>query len=158
MIETLPSTDATITGLALSATPIDWRRRRAEVNSGPMFSETVVLRGHIIDSLILPKVLDQILTQGGDFKIGEIKIGQNRVDQSYARIEVSGPTHEALDEIVLRLRQHGAEVIEKADVQLVPAPADGVFPKDFYVTTNQHTLVNVDGAESEGQPRLQGGD
>ena len=49
-----------------------------------MFSETVVLRGHIIDSLILPKVLDQILTQGGDFKIGEIKIGQNRVDQSYA--------------------------------------------------------------------------
>ncbi|MEY2557917.1 MAG: bifunctional enzyme conserved region, partial [Verrucomicrobiota bacterium] len=37
---------------------------------GQMFSETVVLRGHIIDSLILPKVLDQILTQGGDFKIG----------------------------------------------------------------------------------------
>src|SRR5437016_8959335 len=154
MIETLPSTDATITGLALSATPIDWRRRRAEVNSGPMFSETVVLRGHIIDSLILPKVLDQILTQGGDFKIGEIKIGQNRADQSYARIEVSGPTHEALDEIVLRLRQHGAEVIEKADVQLAPAPADGVFPKDFYVTTSQQTFVNVDGAEIEVHPAL----
>src|SRR5438552_3527923 len=119
-----------------------------------MFSETVILRGHIIDSLILPKVLDQILTQGGDFKIGEIKIGQNRADQSYARIEVSGPTHEALDEIVLRLRQHGAEVIEKADVQLAPAPADGVFPKDFYVTTNQQTFVNVDGAEIEVHPAL----
>ena len=119
-----------------------------------MFSETVVLRGHIIDSLILPKVLDQILTQGGDFKIGEIRIGQNRVDQSYARIEVSGPTHEALDEIVLRLRQHGAEVIEKADVQLAPAPADGVFPKDFYVTTNQQTFVNVDGTEIEVHPAL----
>src|SRR5436853_1974561 len=119
-----------------------------------MFSETVVLRGHIIDSLILPKVLDQILTQGGDFKIGEIKIGQNRVDQSYARIEVSGPTHEALDEIVLRLRQHGAEVIEKKDVQLAPAPADGVFPKDFYVTTNQQTLVTFDGREIEVHPAL----
>lgn len=119
-----------------------------------MFSETVVLRGHIIDSLILPKVLDQILTQGGDFKIGEIKIGQNRVDQSYARIEVSAPTHEALDDIVLRLRQHGAEVIEKADVQLAPAPADGVFPKDFYVTTNQQTFVNVDGVEIEVHPAL----
>ena len=35
-----------------------------------MFSETIILRGHIIDSLILPKVLDQILTQGGEFKIG----------------------------------------------------------------------------------------
>jgi lysine-ketoglutarate reductase/saccharopine dehydrogenase-like protein (TIGR00300 family) len=119
-----------------------------------MFSETVELRGHIIDSLILPKVLDQILTQGGSFKIGEIKIGQNRVDQSYARIEVSAPTPEALDDIVLRLRQHGAEVIEKADVQLAPAPADGVFPQDFYVTTNQQTFVNVDGAEIEVHPAM----
>jgi len=119
-----------------------------------MFSETVILRGHIIDSLILPKVLDQILTQGGDFKIGEIKIGQNRVDQSFARIEVSAPKHETLDDIVLRLRQHGAEVIEKADVQLAPAPADGVFPKDFYVTTNQQTFVTFNGAEIEVHPAL----
>lgn len=119
-----------------------------------MFSETVILRGHIIDSLILPKVLDQILTQGGDFKIGEIKIGQNRVDQSYARIDVSAPTHERLDDIVLRLRQHGAEVVEKKDVQLAAAPADGVFPKDFYVTTNQQTFVTVDGTEIEVHPAL----
>jgi lysine-ketoglutarate reductase/saccharopine dehydrogenase-like protein (TIGR00300 family) len=119
-----------------------------------MFSETVVLRGHIIDSLILPKVLDQILTQGGEFKIGEIRIGQNRVDQSYARIEVSAPTHEALDNIVLRLRQHGAEIVEKADVQLAPAPADGVFPKDFYVTTNEQTFITLDGAEIEVHPAL----
>ena len=119
-----------------------------------MFSETVVLRGHIIDSLILPKVLDQILSLGGDFKIGEIKIGQNRADQSYARIEVSGPSHEALDDIVLRLRQHGAEVIEKAEVQLAPAPADGVFPHEFYVTTNQQTFVNLGGAEIEVHPAM----
>lgn len=119
-----------------------------------MFSETVILRGHIIDSLILPKVLDQILTQGGDFKIGEIKIGQNRVDQSFARIEVSAPTHELLDDILLRLRQHGAEIIEKADVQLAAAPADGVFPKDFYVTTNQQTFITLDGAEIEVHPAM----
>ena len=75
-----------------------------------MFSETVILRGHIIDSLILPKVLDQILTQGGEFKIGEIKIGQNRVDQSFAQIEVSAPTHEALDDIV---REHGWRFVRR---------------------------------------------
>jgi lysine-ketoglutarate reductase/saccharopine dehydrogenase-like protein (TIGR00300 family) len=119
-----------------------------------MFSETVILRGHIIDSLILPKVLDQILTQGGEFKIGEIRIGQNRVDQSFARIDVSAPTHESLDDIVLRLRQHGAEVLEKKDVQLAPAPADGVFPKDFYVTTNQQTFITLNGAEIEVHPAL----
>jgi len=119
-----------------------------------MFSETVILRGHIIDSLILPKVLDQILTQGGDFKIGEIKIGQNRVDQSYAQIEISAPSHEVLDEIVRRLRQHGAEVIEEADAQLAEAPLDGVFPKDFYVTTNQQTFVTLAGVEIEVRPAL----
>ena len=57
-----------------------------------MPSETVELRGHIIDSLILPKVLDTILTSGGNFKIGEIRIGEKRADQSYARVEVSAPT------------------------------------------------------------------
>jgi len=119
-----------------------------------MFSETVELRGHIIDSLILPKVLDEILRGGGTFKIHEIKIGQQRVDQSFARIEVSGPTHETLDELVLRLRQHGAEVVEKADVQLASAPTDGVFPANFYVTTNQQTFITLDGKETEVHPAI----
>ena len=112
-----------------------------------MASETVELRGHIIDSLILPKVLDEILTRGANFKIAEIKIGQNRVDQSYARIDVSAPSADKLSDILLRLRQHGAEVIKRKDVQLAPAPADGVFPDDFYVTTNQQNFVQLDGRE-----------
>jgi hypothetical protein len=82
-----------------------------------MFSETIELRGHIIDSLILPKVLDQILTRGASFKITEIKIGQNRADQSFARIEVSAKERNGLDELVLRLRQHGAEARGRATRQ-----------------------------------------
>src|SRR5437867_841853 len=119
-----------------------------------MFSETIKLRGHIIDSLILPKVLDQILTRGASFKIAEIKIGQKRADQSFARIEVSAETSDALDELILRLRQHGAEVAERADAQLAPAPADGVFPPEFYVMTNQQTFVRVDGKEIEVRPTM----
>src|ERR1700692_2277551 len=119
-----------------------------------MFSETIELPGHIIDSPILPKVLDEILRAGGNFKIREIKIGERRADQSYARIEVSGPTHETLDELVLRLRQHGAEITEKVDVQLAPAPAEGVFPADFYVTTNQQTFITLDGQEIELHPAI----
>ena len=75
-----------------------------------MFSETIELRGHIIDSLILPKVLDQIVTHGASFNIKEIKVGQKRENQSFARIEVRAESSEALDELILRLRQHGAEV------------------------------------------------
>jgi lysine-ketoglutarate reductase/saccharopine dehydrogenase-like protein (TIGR00300 family) len=119
-----------------------------------MFSETIELRGHIIDSLILPKVLDQILTRGANFKIGEIEIGKKRADQSFARIEVSAETSEALDELILRLRQHGAEVAKREDAQLAQSPADGVFPRDFYVTTNQQTFVRCDGKEIEVQPAM----
>src|SRR6266571_2065087 len=119
-----------------------------------MFSETIELRGHIIDSLILPKVLDQILTHGANFKISEIKIGQKRADQSFARIEVSAETSEALDELILRLRQHGAEVLERAEAQLVRAPADGVLPRDFYVTTNQQTFIRFDAEEIEVRPAM----
>src|SRR5437762_3554283 len=119
-----------------------------------MFSETIELRGHIIDSLILPKVLDQILTHGGNFKIAEIKIGEKRANQSFARIEVSAETNEALDELILRLRQHGAEVAERANAQLAAAPAEGVFPHDFYVTTNQQTFVRVGDHEIEVQPAM----
>jgi lysine-ketoglutarate reductase/saccharopine dehydrogenase-like protein (TIGR00300 family) len=119
-----------------------------------MPSETIELRGHIIDSLILPKVLDQILTRGAGFKIAEIKVGQKRADQSFARIEVTAETNEALDELVLRLRQHGAETVERANVQLAKAPEAGVFPHDFYVTTNQQTFIRLDGKEIEVRPAM----
>jgi lysine-ketoglutarate reductase/saccharopine dehydrogenase-like protein (TIGR00300 family) len=117
-----------------------------------MFSEQIELRGHIIDSLILPKVLDEILTNGGRFTIRDIKIGKERHDPSYACIDVFGPSPEVVDDIVRRLRQHGAEVVEQQDVQLVEAPADGVFPPDFYVTTNQQTFVHLQGKWIETRP------
>ncbi|PYL54908.1 MAG: hypothetical protein DMF29_05220 [Verrucomicrobia bacterium] len=75
-----------------------------------MFSETIELRGHFIDSLTLPKVLDQIVTRGATFNIVEFKIGQKRVDQSFARIEITAPTRPELDELIQRLREQGAEV------------------------------------------------
>src|SRR5256714_8295764 len=119
-----------------------------------MFPEPIESRGRIIDSLILPRVLDQILTHGANFKITEIDVGKKRADQSFARIEVSAETAEALDELILRLRQHGAEVAKHADAQLAPALADGVFPRDFYVTTNQQTFVRLDGKEIEVRPAM----
>ena len=117
-----------------------------------MFSQQIKLRGHIIDSLLLPKVLDKILTNGGQFTIREVKIGQQRADPSHATIDVFAATPEAVDELVGRLRQHGAEVVKEADVQLAAAPADGVFPEDFYVTTNQQTFVHLDGQGVEVTP------
>ena len=75
-----------------------------------MYSETIELRGHIIDSLTLPKVLDQIVTRGATFNIIEFKIGQKRIDPSLARIEITAPSQVELDELIQRLREQGAEV------------------------------------------------
>jgi lysine-ketoglutarate reductase/saccharopine dehydrogenase-like protein (TIGR00300 family) len=117
-----------------------------------MFSEQIELRGHIIDSLILPKVLDEILSHGGSFTIREVKIGKQRHDSSHASIDVFGPTPELVQNIIRRLQQHGAEVKEQKPVQLAEAPRDGVFPENFYVTTNQQTFVNLDADWIEAQP------
>jgi lysine-ketoglutarate reductase/saccharopine dehydrogenase-like protein (TIGR00300 family) len=110
-----------------------------------MPTETVELHGHIIDSLILPKVLDEILNEDGSFEIEEIRIGKERTDLSYARVQVEAPTAEQLSEILHRIKQQGAELVHEGDVRLALAPADGVFPEGFYVSTNQDTLVRYQG-------------
>src|SRR5438046_10477473 len=117
-----------------------------------MPAETVELRGHIIDSLILPKVLDEILNQEGAFEIEEIRIGRERTDLSYARVHVEAPTAEKLNEILSRIKQQGAELIQEGEAHLEPAPADGVFPEGFYVSTNQQTFVRDQGDWIEVQP------
>ena len=50
--------------------------------------EDVEVSGHVIDSLILPKILDLIMSGGGTYRIKQITIGQSRTDPSYAVIEV----------------------------------------------------------------------
>jgi lysine-ketoglutarate reductase/saccharopine dehydrogenase-like protein (TIGR00300 family) len=108
-----------------------------------MITKEIELHGHIIDSLILPKVMDEILARRGQFNIRTIRVGKEKTDTSYALIEVSAQTAEQLDNIITHLRQHGAEVTQEADVQLEESPADGVFPEGFYVTTNKPTSIHM---------------
>jgi lysine-ketoglutarate reductase/saccharopine dehydrogenase-like protein (TIGR00300 family) len=112
-----------------------------------MARSIVEISGHIIDSLILPKVLDLIINLGAEFNILEVQIGHRRSDRSYARIQIDAETPVLLDQIVAKLQEHGAlPVEEKAEAaQLEPAPADGIFPDNFYSTTNLATWVFVDG-------------
>jgi lysine-ketoglutarate reductase/saccharopine dehydrogenase-like protein (TIGR00300 family) len=109
------------------------------------FSEEVQLAGHIIDSLILPKVLDLITAGGGSFLIKRITIGQGRADPSFALVEVQAPTAERLREILAQISDHGAVPTAQQDCQLVAADMPSAFPEGFYSTTNQRTEVRVDG-------------
>ncbi len=109
------------------------------------YSRVIELRGHIIDSLTFPKVLDEILDHGADYETEEISIGRTRRDASRARIRVTAPSEEVLDRVLAHVRRLGAEAIEEGDAAVLPAPADGVFPEGFYATTNLPTRVRIEG-------------
>jgi lysine-ketoglutarate reductase/saccharopine dehydrogenase-like protein (TIGR00300 family) len=111
----------------------------------PAHVEEVELSGHIIDSLLLPKVLDEILTRGGSFVIKDIKIGSRQSDPSHARIEVRAASAEQLDEILSEIHDHGAVPVNASDCKTVPADLDGCFPDNFYATTNFRTQVRLGG-------------
>ncbi len=109
------------------------------------FVEEVQLQGHIIDSLLLPKVLDEILTGGGSYVIKEIRVGQRQDDPSYARLEVRAPSADTLRELLDRIHDHGAVPVADSDCVTVPADMDGAFPEGFYSTTNYRTQVRLGG-------------
>jgi len=110
-----------------------------------MAQSIVEISGHIIDSLILPKVLDLIASLGGEFEILDIQVGHRRRDRSYAKISIESPDAEALDRILARIKEHGAQPVEeeRVSVRLETAPQDGVFPEGFYATTNLLTSVRL---------------
>jgi len=108
-----------------------------------MARETILLHGHIIDSLLLPKVLDLILQFGGMFELADIRIGKTRQETSSARIIVTADSPEKLSEILAEVQAHGATIEAPSDCAWQPAPADGVFPADFYATTNLSTEVRL---------------
>ena len=110
-----------------------------------MPSEHVLLEGHIIDSLLLPKVLDEVVEQGATFEIVDLRIGTRHEDESFARIRITADDEDALIRLVERVRQHGANPETVEDVALVEADMDGAFPPGFYSTTNLDTEVRVDG-------------
>lgn len=108
-------------------------------------AEQVELSGHIIDSLILPKVLDIITAAGGNFEIKRIAVGHHRQDSSYALIEVRAESASRLQEILNEIADHGAVPVGDRDCRLVEADLDGAFPEGFYSSTNQRTLIRLDG-------------
>ncbi|HYP24431.1 MAG TPA: TIGR00300 family protein [Actinomycetota bacterium] len=110
-----------------------------------MTSETVVLQGHIIDSLALPRTLDEIVALGAEYEIVELRLGVKADDESFARIKIRAADEHALGNVIERLRQHGANPETVEDAGVAEADVDGAFPPGFYSTTNLMTDVRLGG-------------
>ena len=108
-----------------------------------MPSETIHLEGHVIDSLTLSKVLDILSSyEGVRYEVRHAKIGHTREEPSKFDILVEADTDDLLERVLEEVQRHGA-FFSHEDARLEPAPKDGVFPEDFYSTTNLETYVRV---------------
>ncbi|MCD7781982.1 MAG: TIGR00300 family protein [Methanosphaera sp.] len=110
-----------------------------------MFTQRIILKGHIIDSLTLPKTLDTIMEMGGDFEIEDLQVGKLKTDYSTARIRVESEDEVIFDRIMDILTDYGAELVEVDDVTLIPSQKDKTVPDKFYSTSNYNTKIKYDG-------------
>jgi lysine-ketoglutarate reductase/saccharopine dehydrogenase-like protein (TIGR00300 family) len=107
--------------------------------------EFVEMSGHIVDSLLLPKVLDAILSRGGQYHIETLRLGQRQDDPSFVRIEVKADTAEQLEGILAEIHPHGAVPADQGDCRTAAADVPGAFPDGFYCSTNFRTQVRLKG-------------
>ena len=113
--------------------------------SSERYTARLVLKGHIIDSMMLPQIMDLVMDIGGNFTIEELKVGQHKTDTSLCRMEVVATTPEQLDRIVRQARALGATVESEQPAKLDKVSKAGVFPEGFYSTSNLPTEVLLDG-------------
>jgi lysine-ketoglutarate reductase/saccharopine dehydrogenase-like protein (TIGR00300 family) len=110
-----------------------------------MPSEMIELKGHIIDSWILPRAWDTIMDRGGNFEVEEMRVGKKKTEPSYVRLKVIAPDDDILELIVSELQQIGATLLQGNDVKTARVEQNGVLPDKFYSTTNLPTQVRLNG-------------
>ena len=108
-------------------------------------TEHVEITGHLMDSGILSRVLDDIREYGGDWVIERIDVGHEAGDMSTATIKIWTDDDADLQRLLMRLQTHGVNMVDPGEASVAVAEQDGVFPDEFYSTTNLETRVRLDG-------------
>ncbi len=109
-------------------------------------SRVIHLEGHLLDSGLVNRALDTIVTGGGSFQVLNFDLGKQRQDTSVAEVKVSAPDKTVMDDIMGQLIDLGAVSLPREVVSAVLAPVvqAGVAPDDFYVTTIYPTEVLIE--------------
>ena len=108
-----------------------------------IYSETLEITGHVIDSMLFTRILDQVRESRCDYEIVEFRVGRTPSDPSYARLLVKAGRAQQLEELVGSLMGLGMTRLEAGQANLVEAEMDGVLPDGFYSSTNLETEVRV---------------
>lgn len=107
--------------------------------------QEIEVKGHLIDSMILTRIFDDVMDLKGDFQVLEFTVGKKKKDPSYARLLVRGKDAEHLERILEAVYREGAQPVSVEEARLVAAEKDCVMPDDFYSTTNNPTQVYYSG-------------
>ncbi len=108
-------------------------------------SETVEITGHLMDSGVLSRVLDDIREYSGDWVITKIDVGREASDTSTAFLKVTAESDDEMQRLLMRMQTRGANLVDPGEATVAPAEQDGVFPDGFYSTTNLETQVRING-------------
>ncbi len=110
------------------------------------FSEIIEAEGHLIDSHLLERIMDKVISHDAKFEIQRFEIGRTNEQFSHLAMKVLAAQSSSLQELLVELLELGCHRAQEAsDALLRPADGDGCAPEDFYSTTNHRTQVRLGG-------------
>lgn len=74
----------------------------------------VEMKGHILDSLTLSKVMDIAIANGAHCEVVDMKVGEEKTETSCAKLKISASDKNLLNSVILKLEKQGAVVIQTA--------------------------------------------
>ena len=119
--------------------------RRDTPQTSTVQNRVIHLEGHLLDSGLVNRTLDTIVSGGGSFQVLKFELGKQRQDSSIADVKVSAPDISVMDDIMGQLIDLGAVSLprEAEPAKLEPVKQAGVAPDDFYMTTIYPTEVLI---------------
>ena len=119
--------------------------RKVAPKTSSIQSRVIHLEGHLLDSGLVNRTLDTIVSGGGSFQVLKFDLGNQKQDTSVADVKVVAPDLSVMDDIMNQLIDLGAVSLprEATPARLEDVTQDGVAPDDFYVTTIYPTEVLI---------------
>ncbi|HMK93508.1 MAG TPA: hypothetical protein VK576_10955, partial [Thermoleophilia bacterium] len=73
--------------------------------------EDIRIEGHLIDSLMVPQIMDDVMDLDGEFEILSFDVGRTKTEHSTAVFRIYGRDRAHLEEILTAVQEHGAVAV-----------------------------------------------
>lgn len=109
-------------------------------------SVTVELKGHLIDSLTLAKVIDLTQSLGGEYHLNHLSIGSQKNQLSSVNLTITAESEEIVQAILAQLQPYGAQTVSTQSAALTEMTQSALLPAGAALSLHFPKRVCVDGA------------